>query len=234
MPVTVEIRRASQSFFTRSKERETRHSFSFGEHYDPENLGFGPLFCHDDHRLRPGTGFTDHPHAEVEIVTWVLEGAVAHTDSTGATTLVTPGSVQVQSAGSGLRHSEMAAEGVGPTRFVQAWLRPDEAGGTPSSTVAEVELPVGSLVPVVSGHRSSAARIGTATATFWVARLDAGGTVTLPDEPLQHVFVGRGALTRSSLAEPLSVGDAFRITDRPGLAVTAAVPTELLVWTFAG
>ena len=233
MPVTVEIRRASQGFFTRSRERETRHSFSFGEHYDPGNVGFGALVCHDDHRLRPGTGFPEHAHTDVEIVTWVLDGAVAHTDSTGATTLVTPGTVQVQSAGSGITHSELGAEGVGPTRFIQAWLRPDETGTTPTSTIAAVGLPPGLLVPVVSGHDPAAvARIGTTSATFSVARLAAGDTVTLPDEPLQHVFVGRGALIRSSLAEPLSAGDAFRITDRPGLALTAAVPTELLVWTF--
>jgi hypothetical protein len=231
--VTVEIRRSSERFTTRDEGRLTRHSFSFGAHYDPGNVGFGPLVCHDDHRLRGGAGFDDHPHADLEIVTWVLEGGVEHGDGAGGTTLVRPGTVQVQSAGSGIVHRETAATGLGPTRFVQAWLTPDTAAGEPSYAVEPATLPDGELVPVVSGHRpDAAARIGVAAATFWVARLPAGASVTLPDEPRQHVFVGRGALVRSSLAEPLADGDAFRITDLPGLALTAAVPTELLVWSF--
>jgi redox-sensitive bicupin YhaK (pirin superfamily) len=138
----------------------------------------------------------------------------------------------VQSAGSGIVHRETAATGLGPTRFVQPWLTPDAPAGDPSYAVAPVTLPDGELVPVVSGHRAdAAARIGVAAATFWVARLPAGATVTLPDEPRQHVFIGRGALARSSLAQPLADGDAFRITDQPGVRLTAAVPTELLVWS---
>lgn len=234
MPVTAEIRRGSERFTTRDEGRLTRHSFSFGSHYDPENTGYGPLVCHDDHRLRPGVGFEDHPHADVEIVSWVLEGALEH-DSDGSVRVIRPGTVQVQSAGSGIVHREVAAPGTGPTRFVQAWLTPDEPGGSPSYDLATVTLPDGELVPVASGHREDAAvRLGVAAATFWVARLPAGAELTLPDEPRQHVFVGRGALARFSLAEPLSDGDAIRITDAPGHRVTAAVPTELLVWTFTG
>ena len=233
MPVTVEIRRGSERFSTREDGRLTRHSFSFGAHYDPENTGFGPLVCHDDHRLRAGVGFGEHPHADVEIVSWVLEGALEHC-SEGRAEVVRPGTVQVQSAGTGIVHREVAAAGAGSTRLVQAWLAPDETGGSPAYDVAPVTLPDGELVPVASGHRDDAAvRLGVAGATFWVARLPAGASLTLPDEPLQHVFVGRGALMRSSLAQPLADGDAFRITEEPGHRLTAAVPTELLVWTFA-
>jgi quercetin 2,3-dioxygenase len=233
--VTVEIRRGSERFSTRDEGRLTRHSFSFGGHYDPANTGFGPLVCHDDHRLRPGTGFDDHRHADVEIVSWVLEGALEHADAGGSAAVVRPGTVQVQSAGSGIVHREVAADGAGPTRFVQAWLTPDRTGTEPSYATEAVTLPDGVLVPVASGHREDAAvRLGVAAATFWVARLPTGASLSLPDEPRQHVFVGRGALARSPLAEPMADGDAFRITDRPGLALTAAVPTELLVWTFTG
>jgi redox-sensitive bicupin YhaK (pirin superfamily) len=232
--VTVEIRRGSERFTTREDGRLTRHSFSFGSHYDPENTGFGPLVCHDDHRLRAGVGFEDHPHADVEIVSWVLEGALEHS-SDGRAEVVRPGTVQVQSAGSGIVHREVAVPGAGPTRFVQAWLTPDHTGGSPAYDAAPVDLPEGELVPVASGHREDAAvRLGVASATLWVARLAAGGTLRLPDEPLQHVFVARGALARFSLAQPLADGDAIRITDEPGHELTAAVPTELLVWTFTG
>lgn len=235
MPVTVEIRRASQGFVSREKGRYTRHAFSFGEHYDPENVGFGPIVCHDDHRLGAGKGFSDHPHADLEIVTWVLSGALVHADSEGHQGAILPGTVQVLSAGSGVVHAEVAHDGSGPARFVQVWLTPDETGTPPAYATAPVTLPDGELVVVASGHDPAApVRLGTASATFSVARQPAGGTLTLPDEPLQHVYVASGALIRSSLAGPLSEGDAFRITDRPGLELTAAIPTELLVWTFTG
>ena len=220
---------------TRGEGRTTRHSFSFGDHYDPENVGFGPMVCHDDHLLRGGTGFPDHPHRDLEIVTWVLSGAVVHTASVGPPTTVGAGQVQVLSAGSGVSHSEIAEPGAGPTRFVQTWVRPDESGAAPSYASAAVgdAFRSGSLAPVVSGHDGAAvARIGTASATLHAAVLDAGESVTLPNDPLQHVYVATGSLARFSLAEPLSAGDAFRVIDRPGLSVTAATPTELLVWSF--
>jgi redox-sensitive bicupin YhaK (pirin superfamily) len=235
MPVTVEIRRASQGYLTREHGLRTRHAFSFGRHYDPANIGFGPLVCHDDHLVGSGRWFPDHPHAGVEIVTWVLEGALVHVDSTGAAATVTPGTGLVQATGSGIVHSERASES-GPARFVQAWLAQDDLaddGAEPSYETAAVDLSRGGLVPVVSGHDPAApVRLRTANATFSVARLEGGETLTLPEDPLQHVYVTRGTLLRSSLAEPLSDGDSFRITDQPGLQITAGVRTELLVWGF--
>ena len=233
--MSVEVRRGSGRFVTRADGRTTKHSLSFGEHYDPANVGFGPMVCHDDHLLRGGVGFADHPHRDLEIVTWVLSGAVVHTASVGSPATVGASQVQTLSAGSGIVHSEVADPGSGPTRFVQTWLRPDEPGLAPSygsASLGSVELENG-LVPVASGRDGAAVvRIGTASATLYAGVLDAGGSVTLPDDPLQHVFVATGSLARSSLAEPLSAGDAFRISDRPGLNLTAAAPTELLVWSF--
>ncbi|MVQ49795.1 pirin family protein [Nocardioides sp. MAH-18] len=221
MHVSVEIRRGTDRYVTRERGHFTRHSFSFGGHYDPDNVRFGRLVCHDDHLLAGGAGFEDHPHQDVEIVSWVLTGALHHRDSSGHEHVVRPGEVQVLSAGSGVTHAETAGPG-GATRFVQAWLTPEETGTPPAYSVTAAQLTPGALSEVL--------RLGDAR--FRVARLETGDVLTLPDEPLQHVFVATGALLRSSLAEPLSDGDAFRITERPGLAVTAAVPTELLVWTF--
>ena len=221
MPVSVEIRRGTDRYLVRGEGFFTRHSFSFGERYDPDNVGFGRLVCHDDHRLAAGAGFESHPHRDVEIVTWVLSGSLVHDDSEGHSAVVTPGTVQVLSAGSGVTHSEVAGPD-GPVRFVQAWLTPPEVGTPPAYSVRAVDLVPGELTEVVA--------IGDAV--LRVARLGAGDGVTLPAERRQHVFVAGGALTRSSLAEPLADGDAFRITDQPGLSVTAAVPTELMVWSF--
>ena len=231
MPVTVEIRRASQGFVTREPGLHTRHAFSFAGHYDPDNVGFAAMVCHDDHLLARGRGFSAHQHADLEVVTWVLQGTLRHTDDQGRTELLRAGSVAVLSAGTGVEHAEIADPESGPTRFVQVWLTPDRAGVTPSYATAAVDLSGGGLVTVASGD-GNGLRIGTTGATLSVARVPDGGRLTLPDAPRQHVYVARGALVRSSLAQPLAEGDAFRIVDHPGLEVAAAVPTELLVWSF--
>ena len=115
--MAVALYAGSQRSSSTADGRVTRHSFSFGPHYDPANLGFGPLVCHNDDVLDPSgvevAGYPDHPHSELEIVTWVLEGALVHTDSTGARHVVEAGHAQVLSAGTGIRHSEVADAGLG-------------------------------------------------------------------------------------------------------------------------
>jgi redox-sensitive bicupin YhaK (pirin superfamily) len=211
------------------KGRLTRHSFSFGPHFDPGNLGFGPLVCHNDDELAPGAGYPDHPHSELEIVTWVLEGALVHTDSTGAQHVVEAGRAQALSAGTGIRHSELADQGSGACRFVQAWLAPSAAGATPSYVLGEAPQPGSGLVEVAGG---SGLPIGTTGARLLVARLGPGDSVVLPDDPRQHVFAATGAVEVGPHA--LRGGDAVRISDEPGHVVTATEETELLVWSFRG
>ncbi len=233
MAVTATIRRASARFVDRVPGRVTHHAFAFGRHYDSEHVGFGPLVCHDDHLLGSGQGFETHRHADLEIVTWVVAGAVTHSDGvSGEPTVVVPGTVGLLSAGSGVEHAEHATAD-GPARFVQAWLTPDETGTPPSYAAVPVDLEPDRLVLVASGSDDAApVRLATSGATLSVARLGHGVTLALPEAPRLHVFVASGALTRSSLAEPLSAGDALLVTDAVGLEVTAAVPTELMVWVF--
>jgi redox-sensitive bicupin YhaK (pirin superfamily) len=239
--VTVEIRRAGDRFVTVAEGRRTSHSFSFGAHYDPGNVGFGPLACHNDDHVQPGSGYDDHPHRDVEVVTWVLQGALSHRDSDGRAGVVVPGRVQAMSAGSGIVHAERVEPGAGPTRFVQTWVRPDEPGGDPSYAAADVE-PGPEWTPVVSGAHPDAVRIGTRGATLWVARPAAGTELALPDVPRAHLFVARGAVAldveapgrRAAGGEPsydLVEADAARLTDVPtALRVDSAA--ELLLWTF--
>jgi redox-sensitive bicupin YhaK (pirin superfamily) len=212
--------------------RVTRHSFSFGPHYDPANLGFGPLVCHNDDVLDPSgagvAGYPDHPHSELEIVTWVLEGALVHTDSTGARHVVEAGRAQVLSAGTGIRHSEVADRASGRCRFVQAWLAPSLPGAVPSYVLGEAPGPSSGLLEVVGGDGLP---IGTTGARLLVARLLAGQSVELPEDPRQHVFAATGAVEIGG--RPLRAGDAVRISDEPGRVVRASEPTELLVWSFA-
>ena len=223
--MTVEIRRGTARFVERVVGRATWHSLSFGDHYDADRLRLGPIVCHDEHLLAHDQGFETHQHEELEIVTWVLSGALTHEDELGSRATLTPGMVGHLTAGSGVRHSEFAA--APQTRFVQVWLTPHEPGRAPAYSSGEVVLEQGRLCEVLRP---------TATATFSVARLEAGESVTVPGASLRHVYVAAGALLRSSLAEPLGHGDAFVISGEGAedpIEVTAAVRTELLVWQFA-
>ncbi len=219
--MAVAIRRGTDRFIDRQRGRLTAHAFSFGSTYDAEHVRFGPMVCHDDHLLRVGEGFPSHRHTDLVIVTWVLSGALDHEGPNGPMT-VSPGEVAVLRAGTGVEHAEVAA--APQTRFVQVWLTPARPGGEPSYDVTPVDAPVGELARAVEPVPGS---------VLSIARLDGHQTVTIPAAPRTHVYVGRGALLRSSLAEPLHDGDAFLFTDEPAHELTAGVPTELLVWRFA-
>lgn len=224
MSVTVVVRRGLDRFVSREPGRQTRHSFSFGASYDAERVSFGPLVALNDDLLGSGAGYDAHEHADVVLVTWVVSGALAHTDEEGTATQ-RAGELAVTRAGTGITHSERAADSA--TRFLQAWLRPGSPGGEPARHSTTPDLTGDGLVPV-----ADESDLGVPGATLLLADLPAGTTVELPDAPLRYAFVVTGALTRSSLAEPLAAGDAFEIRDEGGVTITTAVPTQLLVWTF--
>ncbi|HEV2798552.1 MAG TPA: pirin family protein [Nocardioides sp.] len=227
--MAVALYAGSQRSSSTAAGRVTRHSFSFGPYYDPQNLGFGPLVCHNDDVLDPAAGYPEHAHSELEIVTWVLEGALVHTGSTGERHVVEAGRAQVLSAGTGIRHSEVADPMSGRCRFVQAWLAPTAAGADPAYALGEAPQPASGLVEVAGG---SGLPVGVAGARLLVARLARGETVTLPDDPRQHVFAASGSVSVGDRS--LEPGDAVRITDEPGQVVRAGEAAELLVWSFQG
>jgi quercetin 2,3-dioxygenase len=228
----IDVRRAADRFVTDTGWSTTRHSFSFGPHYDPANVGHAVLVAHNDDLVAPGAGYDTHPHADLEIVTWVLEGSLVHTDSSGASEVVRPGVVQRLSAGSGVRHSERNDEPGArtPTRFVQMWVLPDESGLPPSYQQGEVPDGVG-LTALASGIRGldAAVRVHTAGAALHVARLVPDQAVTLPDAPRLHVFVARGTVDLDG-AGRLEEGDAARFTAEGGPRVTAVRHAEVLAW----
>lgn len=226
--MTIEVRRASHRFVTRDEGRTTFHSFSFGAHYDVRNLGFGAITAHNDEALPPGTGYPDHPHRDVEIVTLVLEGALRHTDSAGRVSVLGPGEVSRTSAGSGIVHAEVADPAAGPgvtTRFLQTWLRPDEAGGDPSYSVAGAAASPG-LTEVVGPH--GALDVGTRGARLHVGHAEAG-PIVLPDAPLLHVFVPDATLTVGD--RELTPGDAARLLDEGGRELAVEHPGLIVVWS---
>ncbi|TCO46405.1 hypothetical protein EV646_107430 [Kribbella antiqua] len=229
----VEIRPADERFRTSSEWLDSRYSFSFGPYYDPANVGFGFLLAHNDETVAPGTGFGTHPHQDLEIVTWVLQGALAHQDSRGHRGIVYPGLAQRMSAGSGIRHSERN-DGTDPVHYVQMWVRPDQFDLEPSYAQAEIDLSTGELVPIASGlakHASSTAiRIHQKSAGMSVARLDPGRAVQLPSAPHVHLFVAQGTVSLEGAGD-LGTADAARLSGADGPRVTAGpAGAELLVW----
>lgn len=230
---TVDVRRAGDRFVTRTAWLDAHHSFSSGAHYDPANTHHGLLLAHDDHVVAPGTGFADHAHRDLEIVTWVLRGALVHRDSTGHAGVVRPGLAQRMTAGRGVVHAEWNDGRDEPVRFVQMWVPPDEPGGEPGYAQRDVDadLRSGALVPVVSGRarRDGAVRIANRHAALHAARLAHGRTVTLPEAPYLHLFVARGAVTLEGVGA-LAEGDAVRSTATGGRRATATSAAEILVW----
>jgi redox-sensitive bicupin YhaK (pirin superfamily) len=239
----VDIRRADDRFKTRIGWLDSKHSFSFSRHSDPGNTHHGLLVVNNDDTVLAGQGFETHPHRDMEIVTWVLQGSLVHQDSTGTSGVIYPGLAQRMSAGTGILHSEKndswtlggAPRHDEPVHFVQMWVVPDETGITPGYEQLEIEdeLLRGGLVPVASGMErhdgASAIRIRNRYAALHAARLGAGQHVELPDAPYLHLFVPRGTVDLEG-AGTLVAGDAVRFTATGGQKVTALEAAEILVW----
>ena len=230
----IDVRHAKDRFHTDIGWLDSWHSFSFGNHYDPDNVGHGLLLVNNDDRVAAGGGFGTHGHRDMEIVTWVLAGALAHQDSAGHSGIITPGVAQRMSAGRGIQHSEMNASTDEPVHFLQMWVRPDTNGIEPGYEQVDISdrLVPGALVPVASGQgHEGAVHLHQADAVLWAARLDEGQTITVPAALHVHVFVARGS---AHLTVDLEEGDAVRLTDEPEQELTATSPdTEVLIWATA-
>ncbi|MEU6543990.1 pirin family protein [Streptomyces sp. NPDC046859] len=197
----------------------SRHAFSFGPHYDPDNLRFGAVIACNEERLAPGAGFDEHPHSHTEIVTWVVEGELTHRDSTGHATVVRPGDVQRLSSAGGVRHVERNDADV-PLTFVQTWLAPLAPGGDPAY---EIVHGIADSTPYA---------VPEAGAMLHVRRLTAGERTAVPDAAYLYVHVARGEVRLAG--EELGPGDAARVTGAADLEAVAVTPAELLVWEMTG
>lgn len=233
MAALAEIRRAAGRAVTTTPWLQSRHSFSFGDHYDPENTHYGVLLVNNDDVVRPGAGFDTHPHRDMEIVTWVLRGALRHEDSAGHRGVIYPGLAQRMSAGTGILHSEMNDSGTEPVHFVQMWVVPDATGMAPGYQQREIDdgaLHAG-LTTIASGMPGGDAAIALHNrhAALHCARLRPGDAVNLPSAPYVHVFAAHGRVGVEAVGE-VREGDAVRFTDADGRRVTAVEPAELLVW----
>ncbi len=213
----MDVRRAGERYRGGDPDAgiESLHAFSFGPHYDPDNLRFGAVIACNEERLAPGAGFDEHPHSHTEIVTWVVEGELTHRDSTGRTSVIRPGDVQRLSAAAGVRHVERN-DAETPLVFVQMWLAPLEPGGAPAY---EVVHGIADSTPYA---------VPQAGAMLHVRRLAAGERTAVPDAAYLYVHVVRGEVRLDG--EELGPGDAARITGAKGLDAVGVTEAELLAW----
>ncbi|HVN69153.1 MAG TPA: pirin family protein [Candidatus Binatia bacterium] len=229
-PPVFDVVRSAQRFHANRGWLDTYHSFSFADYDDPANLNWGALRVFNDDTIAPGTGFPAHPHADMEIVTYVLGGELAHRDSMGNEGVVGPGGVQFMSAGTGVRHSEFNASAQQPLHLVQMWVLPGKLGTAPSygQMAFETDERRNKWLAVVGGDAAVEAPIRiTQDATLRVARLE-GGPIVAEMAPKRYgfLFVAKGTVEANG--ERLSEGDAVRLYDVARLAVSGE--GELVFW----
>jgi redox-sensitive bicupin YhaK (pirin superfamily) len=234
----IDIRRDDTRFHTRIDWLDSKHSFSFGEHYDANNMGHGQLLVLNDDVVKGGTGFGMHPHRDMEIVTWVLSGKLEHRDSEGNYGLIYPGLAQRMSAGTGIRHSEFNPDPDVDVHLLQMWVPPDTQGIPPGYEQKDVAdaLATGELIPVASGQgHEGAVTIHQRDAVLWVGRLTAGKVIDVPAAAHVHLFVAVGQGNLSS-GDALATGDAARLTgvSAGDLQFTAGSEgAEVVIWQTA-
>ena len=236
----ISVLRAKSRLRTETSWLDSWHCFSYGRYYEPDNTHHGLLVVCNDDLVRGSTGFGEHAHQDMEIVTWMVDGELEHRDCAGgASHILRPGMVRHLSAGAGVRHSEMNPAGWAPARYIEMWVPPDREGLEPRLELADVNdaLAEGGLVAVASGLDDMApVRLRQAQAALWAGRLAPGEAVILPDAPHAHVFVvlGGGLLDTGSLAGKglLEQGDSVRLTAAGSPTFTAGEPegAEILVW----
>lgn len=221
----ITIRAAAARGHFRNDWLESRHTFSFGEYYDPQHLGFSVLRVINDDLIAAGAGFPMHGHRDMEIITYVLDGAIAHQDSLGNGSTIRPGEIQRMTAGTGIRHSEFNPASDQPTRLLQIWLSPATRGFEPG--YAQANVPDGPLVKIAG--EGGAVAINQ-DAHVYVARLGAGqnAVVNLADRRTAWIQVARGKLTVNGIE--LNEGDGAAIRRESNLGLGAASNVEALIF----
>lgn len=214
---------------------DSRHTFSFAEYHDPAHMGFRTLRVINEDVVAPGMGFGMHPHRDMEILTWVVEGSLTHQDSLGNRGDLVPGMVQRMSAGRGIRHSEMNGSETAPVHLLQIWILPNVSGAEPryEDRVIDPALLTNRLHPIASGYGEGGEALSLyQDAAVYAGRLDAGVTAEAA-LPGRHgwVQVVRGTVAVNGTA--LQAGDGAALTDEERAVVAAESNAEVLVFSLS-
>jgi redox-sensitive bicupin YhaK (pirin superfamily) len=231
----ITIRKAADRGHTNIDWLDSHHSFSFGDYYDPRQMGFGPLRVINDDRVAPGGGFGAHPHRDMEIISYIVSGALEHKDSLGTGSVIRPGDVQRMTAGSGIRHSEFNPSRTEPVHFLQIWIQPNEKNLTPS--YEQITLADSAKRGVL---RLIASQDGRNESVTIHQNADVYASLLSPGQEVKHSIAnGRGAWLQiirgaaSVNGNPLQTGDGAALEQEQQIEIRATEETELLLFDVA-
>lgn len=232
----MDIRRCDERGHFNHGWLDTYHSFSFGDYFDPRHMGFSVLRVLNEDRVAPAAGFPMHGHRDMEIITYVLEGALQHRDSMGNGSVIRPGDVQRMSAGTGVRHSEFNASKTDPVHLLQIWILPDREGYPPSYEQRHVEPGVleGRLHVIASPEGSEGSVSLQQDASILAACLTRGQMVTHSLEPGRNAYLhlARGRVTANGVR--LASGDGAAFTAETSVELVAESGAEVLLFDLPG
>lgn len=210
---------------------DTWHTFSFAGYYDPAHLGFRSLRVINDDKVAPGGGFGTHPHRDMEIITYVLSGALEHKDSMGHGSIIRPGQVQYMAAGVGVQHSEFNPSDQNPVHLLQIWIQPDRKALKPryeEKSIAQAKAGALQLIASKSGRSGSIAI--NQDADLYVAKLAIGNQIAQALHPQRHAWlhVALGDVTLNG--QRLQSGDAAALSDEARVGLTANSDSQILLF----
>lgn len=227
-----EIRRSSERGHADHGWLNSYHSFTFADYFDPAHVEFGPLRVINEDRVQPGKGFGTHSHRDMEIISYVLQGELAHKDSMGNGSVIRPGDVQRMSAGSGVQHSEFNPSAIDPVHFLQIWIQPSERGIVPSYeekhfTTSEKD---GSLRLIASPNGDNGSVLIHQDARMYAGMFDGAQSASLDMKPNRrtYVHVARGSVKANGT--PLAAGDALKLSGTTRLVLESGDKAEVLVF----
>ena len=231
----MQVRRAEERGRTDWGWLDSRHTFSFGEYHDPAQMGFRTLRVINDDRVKGGAGFGRHSHRDMEILSYVLDGALEHADSSGGGGVIRPGEIQFMRAGRGVTHSETNHSAVEPVHFLQIWILPDERGLAPAYGQRTFDREAASRAFVLLA--SPTGREGSLQVhqdvELWVTLLGAGENRQLPLRPGRHAWIQVAAGSVSVNGTPLEEGDGAAVSGEERLQFLGRRPAEVLVFDLA-
>ncbi len=231
----ITVRPAAQRGETQIDWLDSKHSFSFADYYDPANLGFRALRVINDDRIASGAGFPTHGHRAMEILTYVLDGALEHRDSLGTGSVIRPGDVQIMSAGTGIRHSEFNPSASEPLRLLQIWMIPERSGLTPryDQKAFSAEERQGRLRLVGARDGREGAVTIYQDIDLYAASLDKGQSVSHAIRPDRHVWIQMARGKASVNGQPVAEGDGVAITGESRVEIAGVDGAELLLFDLA-
>ena len=231
----ITIRDRNERGLTKIGWLDSKHSFSFGNYQDPNHIGFGPLRVLNEDKVEPGAGFGRHPHSDMEIVSYVLDGGLEHKDSMGTGSIIKPGDIQRMSAGTGVTHSEYNTSQTDPVHFLQIWFLPEQTGIKPSydQRLIDREATQNIFKLVMSPDGRDNTMLINQDVNFYVGRLDGVQPVQFKtgDGCIQWVQIARGAVNLND--KTLRAGDGAAIREVDTLFFDNAADAEILLFDMA-